>query len=440
MTESIEGENPQSQETCKYSRDKIYRSKYSEKAIIRSMARIYLENMKDNNFKANADRWENFFIFSKNDLEALKNQFDGESNKIEAIETFMAERYEGENKGGNNKELEKECEVFQEQAIKDFEVVIKGKTKDIKLESVLIRKLVKDSDKSSNSGTWEFKYPITSAGFFEKHFHTIINPEKYGHTAFMRIFNYYWSCYFSIVNSLLDSLKSKSGSVSTNQEEKHVNVVASLLSYASSEENKNKKYYKNIIENIVEFTKLLYSPVDPFEGLCKDSYYDYIHRTLAEKNENYECVGVLTTNYYRFVERVWGKENIAYLNGQLRYFQIPNYLEVVNVADEDVSEGRLSNEIHFFPFIFGQSMLKPIVDMVQIDHFYKANEILEKADVLVILGYNMNEDDNHINALLHRFVTNSTTGDPFEKKKIIFVTSEEEENCNMHERMRAIWL
>ena len=47
--------------------------------------------------------------------------------------------------------------------------------------------------------------------------------------------------------------------------------------------------------------------------------------------------------------------------------------------------------------------MKPIVSRHQIEAFHKFEQILNDSQLLVILGYNINEDDNHINAYLREF-------------------------------------
>ncbi|MEG0276763.1 MAG: hypothetical protein RR630_07030, partial [Coprobacillus sp.] len=73
-----------------------------------------------------------------------------------------------------------------------------------------------------------------------------------------------------------------------------------------------------------------------------------------------------------------------------------------------------------FPFLLAQSMIKPIIHPYQIKEYHKAIESLENANFLVILGYGLNEDDNHVNALLKGCAVNCTV--------IIVVEDEHEKN------------
>lgn len=158
------------------------------------------------------------------------------------------------------------------------------------------------------------------------------------------------------------------------------------------------------MENIQHFTKILYSD-ETFKIIAekgKESYYQYLKSSL-EEDKAFELSGVLTSNYYRYAELLGEKDQIAYLNGELKLFEFPEILTIGDVSDD--SYDSIIREKLFFPFILGQSMLKPVIASQQIYAFNKALNILNKSDILVILGYNINEDDNHINVLLREFVT-----------------------------------
>ena len=57
------------------------------------------------------------------------------------------------------------------------------------------------------------------------------------------------------------------------------------------------------------------------------------------------------------------------------------------------------NEI-IFPYILIQSGVKPIISPFEIKNFNKACDALEKADYLIILGYGLNSDDEHITTMI----------------------------------------
>ena len=168
-------------------------------------------------------------------------------------------------------------------------------------------------------------------------------------------------------------------------------------------------YYK-VINEIGDFTRILYRIKElDYEN---KSYYSILKQRFHQ-HPNYEIKKIATTNYYRFGQVLC--EDLIYLNGALNLFEIPEKLEVV-----DVRKGMLSSNDLYFPFLFGQSLVKPIVHSKQIDSFHSFNKELSTSDVLIVFGYNMNEDDNHVNALLHSFVKSG--------KRLIVVGNEPEEN------------
>ena len=193
------------------------------------------------------------------------------------------------------------------------------------------------------------------------------------------------------------------------------------LYFAEYIENDKLNYYK-IINNILEFTKLLYT----YEGYKNkvDSYYELINKMLSPGQSNIKCSGVLTTNYYKFADII--SDDVIYLNGSLNLFEIPETFDVMDLTDR--RHTKLNNEKLFFPFIFGQSFVKPIIHKTQIDTFSKAYNLLNDSDVLVILGFNLNEDDNHINSMLNYFVNKGG--------KIIKVQLKSESK-NAHKKIRC---
>lgn len=251
-------------------------------------------------------------------------------------------------------------------------------------------------------------------GALDPEFHTIVNPKKYGPKKFSWVFNYYWSCYFSILDGVLKFFK-----VDNPLLEKYFDEMGRLR-------------YSYVLDNIKTVTNELYSAEF---NLPNGSYYKHIKDRINDKRFNgigYECNGIITTNYFRFCEKIFtenGSEKVAYVNGQLKWFEFPELLEVHDLCDDEIPDNKL-----FFPFIFGQSMVKPIVHPLQTYEYNRADSILDKANILVILGFNLTDDDNHLNALLHKFLLG-------EQKKVIICSEKEDEaaysklRCNYNDKI-----
>lgn len=233
---------------------------------------------------------------------------------------------------------------------------------------------------------------VVFAVLLDQKFHTIIDRNKYGKNSFYMVFNYYWHCYFYIIKNVIQYFYC--------QQDHNEKVIQVLKGFVDFHEEDVQLKYDNILTDIHRFTKCLYALTIDHQN-C---YYHYIQKAFHN-----HISGIITTNYFHFAEGYF--ENVAYINGQLKNFEFPEELEV-----HDASERRaVFKDRLFFPFIFGQSYVKPIIHSKLIVELKRMKDILDKSSILVILGYNINSDDNHINAYLHDFVHH---------KKIIFVNND----------------
>lgn len=126
-----------------------------------------------------------------------------------------------------------------------------------------------------------------------------------------------------------------------------------------------------------------------------DKLYYNIIRNYKNNHNNDRKLGIITTNYTKFAETITeiGENNIAYVHGKLDLFE--NKKSKLTGSMTSFSE-----DDFIFPFIFVQSGIKPIVSSQQIHQFEKAVQMIENADELLILGYGINSDDEHLSNLL----------------------------------------
>lgn len=238
--------------------------------------------------------------------------------------------------------------------------------------------VVKDTFLECFLDSLQFKKELPTGISFvlDQHFHTIIDPQRFGINNFSKVFNYYWAIFISIYLPIIKLLE--------------VNDSKDLT-------------YKLALDNLQDYIKKLYIDTktwDMVKDKAMDTYYHHINETFNAKDSNIEVSGVITSNYYKFIELIETKDNkYAYLNGQLKLFEVPETLEVIDITVTPLPEDKL-----YFPFIFGQSYIKPIVSKYQIEAFSTMEDILNNSDILVVLGYNINEDDNHINSFIRSFV------------------------------------
>lgn len=231
------------------------------------------------------------------------------------------------------------------------------------------------------------------AGILDNYFHTIVNPQKFGPNNFAKIFYFYWSCYFSITDCL----------VLNNQDFFREYLKGDAVNYTYILEN-----FRRFLERINSFTKCAVEN--------EKNYYKLIAESVTD---DFSITGVITTNYLNLVRNAFSNitENISYPNGHFDLYEFPEYLEITDLAK---SNQIIDNKKIFFPFIFGQSYVKPVVCSKQIKEFdllseiFNLNSTYEEKSILVILGYEINPDDNHINAFIHEYIENGN--------RLVFVT------------------
>ncbi len=263
-----------------------------------------------------------------------------------------------------------------------------------KLPSELKPLFGKKENCSENESDITLDISVSVGSELVRYFHTIINPEKYGTIQFSRIYNYYWSCYFTIVETLIANCRQYD-----ERFEKYV-----------SADGIN---YFEILDNIQNFTALLYDSKYLRIFSEKLTYYYFINCKLRE-NTDIKIGSVITTNYYNYSSVL--KPEVIYLNGKLSQFEILRIFDVVDIVKQEA----IPENEYFIPFIFGNTPVKPIVHSKQTEQYHLLFDALKKTDVLVVFGYGVNEDDNHINSFLREYVKRN-------KKRLIYVSNNAED-------------
>lgn len=241
----------------------------------------------------------------------------------------------------------------------------------------------KEEDNQSESyttGRKTLKDYLLFYGAVEKDFSAIINPTKVGLRQFWRVINYYWSAFFTILEPL----------------------CTNFLWYKGIE--KREEFYRYVLSNLENVIHDIYAHYE----------YDSIEYDVTKTGDYYKAISdsfpdgfAITTNYTPFVDHYF-KNKCAYLAGRLSEFEIPKELSV-----KDLNKTIINSNDFIFPFLMTQAPIKPIIVPNQIREYSRAIQKLEKAGVLVIIGYSLGEADNHINAILHEFAKN-------ERKKIVY--------------------
>ena len=167
--------------------------------------------------------------------------------------------------------------------------------------------------------------------------------------------------------------------------------------------NKQDSYYKDIITELTNDNAIV-----EIKALASTNYHDYYGRLVKLINK-----GAIedSTLDEASLEARFGK--VMRLNGGVGEFYNPykNSLvkrEPVNTAaDQDNSDNLFLYQNQLVtPFFFTQSGIKP---MTAIDISCLYTEMYSKfkeADIIVVIGFNFNSDDNHINTIIRDLVEN----------------------------------
>lgn len=243
-----------------------------------------------------------------------------------------------------------------------------------KLYEIIIKENVNAVDDKAEDRKAICEY-LTFMGTLESYFSSIVNPLEYGQTRFWKLVNYYWSAYFSILIPILDNVEK----------------------YKEDEEyNKNK--YAYVLGRLNEISEELFDDnfIENFNK--KENYYSEVKKLIEEGRD---IAYIFTTNYTPFVNLTGlAKDKICYLAGKLNQFEYPEELYVKEIN----TNNKLINRDMAFPFIMTQVPVKPIVEAKQINEYAKFIKYLNDTDILIIIGYNLNKNDNHINAIIRDFV------------------------------------
>lgn len=208
-------------------------------------------------------------------------------------------------------------------------------------------------------------------GILDENFHTLISPKILGPHKFWRVLSAYTRAYLLLVSSVL-------------KKKTQVELMTLL---------------NNPVNAIMAFNE----EIDSIEKKSTQLNYYRVLRDCTNENK-LKGLKIITTNYTPIIENVCHlrRDEIAYIHGKFGWFENPRTLQVYDIKDPEFNE-EFENDI-LFPYIFLQSGIKPIVESRLVEEFHKMNTYLNEIEELIIVGFQFNDDDNHINSMLHRFI------------------------------------
>lgn len=131
----------------------------------------------------------------------------------------------------------------------------------------------------------------------------------------------------------------------------------------------------------------------------KNKCYYYNIRKLKElSNHDVSCI---TTNYTNIAQKIIQlcDERFSYLHGKLGLFEELETKRINAITAIDLRKT-------VFPYLLVQSGVKPIISPYQIREFNKACQMINEADYMLIIGYGVNLDDEHITTILRERLIN----------------------------------
>lgn len=144
----------------------------------------------------------------------------------------------------------------------------------------------------------------------------------------------------------------------------------------------------------------------------KDTYYHKLKEFLdrinkddskddEENQEDKSLIGIATSNYTPLIEKCTSIEPI-YLHGRLNWFEDYERLRVYDAYDE--SDVVCERKQYVFPFIMIPSGVKPLICQKQIEEYDRFLKLLSESNLLCVIGYRFNSEDNHINSLIGQWL------------------------------------
>lgn len=171
----------------------------------------------------------------------------------------------------------------------------------------------------------------------------------------------------------------------------------------------------------------------------RNTYYRIIReryqRKLSQNSTVENLYQIITTNYTDILEQELGFkggskkcDQIIHLHGSLNLFEDLERLVIYDCTKKEDREEAFSRKEHIFPYILIPSGVKPIICKKQICDFYEFNKKLEVTSILIVVGYQFNLEDNHINSMIGEWIR----GNAGKPKRMIYLNYENKMDWEKH--------
>ena len=216
---------------------------------------------------------------------------------------------------------------------------------------------------------------VSFCSFLDSYFNYLRKPVKY-RSEVGRIVKIYFAAYKSIVEGLSAAAGSALPALTNGNPLEYRKTFA--------------QWIEDVYEKIIGQTNI----EDTYYGQITD-LIKYIKEKNAGEREGHNEIAIVTCNYTEILERIIEGRmkksgvRISHLHGKLELFE--------SVTDKQIKHiEEFTEEDRIFPYILIQSGVKPIISPYQIKQFAAANDDFETSEYIVVLGYGLNSDDEHI--------------------------------------------
>lgn len=232
--------------------------------------------------------------------------------------------------------------------------------------------LVSDEEKNA------FFANLTFCSFSDELFNYLRFPKEY-ETEVTKVKKLYFSAYYSIVKKIYELAENKNFEDDYLEANENLNTSGFRTKFAED----IKSWQEKICANKKD---------DP------NLYYNVIKKLYSFNQDKFEEPAIITTNYTNFAETLT-EFKVSYLHGRIDLFEETNKKTVGELS-------KFTDESEIFPFIFIPSGIKPIVCIWQMEQYCSAISEFKDSDLLCILGYSNNSDDEHIQNFIHDRLNN----------------------------------
>lgn len=217
--------------------------------------------------------------------------------------------------------------------------------------------------------------------FLDSLFNYLRKPDSYKKEC-ARVIKVYYAALLSILNGMSNSLDK-------NEDERLLNMYSELIAGKKTSDVPEK-----LLAEVIEgFQTAIINKSLSLTDAERNKLYYYNVRKLSEYNDS--CISCVTTNYTNIGQQIINlpDDRFSYLHGKLGLFEELETKRISTITQIDLKKT-------VFPYLLVQSGVKPIISPSQIREFYKACSMINDADYMLIIGYGINLDDEHVTTIL----------------------------------------